>query len=753
MSMASQSSRPALRGPYIDADFDLPALGTALWRRRYQIVRPAILVGLLTFLVVILIPPKYQSESRVLVIGRDNVFLRPDADKDIIDRGIVDQEAVTSQAQIVLSREVANEVITKLKLADLPEFDPALGGVSLVKSILGFFGIVKNPLSMTPEERVLASYYERLTVFPVEKSRVIVIDFLSENPELAARVANAVADAYLQHQQLAKQDQARSAGQYLSGELDSMRKKVADAEAKVEAFRAKSNLLVGPNGTTLSAQQLGDLNAQLATARAQKADAEAKARLIREMLKSGAEIDSSDILNSELIRRLAEQRVTLRAQLAEQSSSLLDQHPRIKELKAQIADLDSQIRHEAETIARSLENDSKLADARVEAQLANFDQFKNQAASTNEQDVQLRALEREAKAQRDLLESYLGKYREASARDTLGAAPPDARIISRAVVSNVPAYPKKLPTVLIATLATLVLTSGMVLTRELLAAPPITGRLGAVTGSAAGGRAKAGRGLFGGLGGLFGGTKSAPFPSADAAVTAARGGEPAPAANTLAARIASLAKKPQPVGVPVSAIETFAHHLHQEGFESSQFALFGAAPAADTSRIAIKFARALAAEARVVLVGLGWDDAAIRAISIEPGAAGLAELAAGTASFGAIITRDKASGLNLIVSGRPGADRRALVSSPAMDKNFAALADSYGHVVVDAGALDGAELAAIARIAPHAVLIVETLAGPATANARERLIDEGFDDVTILVAGRTEPAASAAPEVASPVAA
>ena len=77
------------------------------------------------------------------------------------------------------------------------------------------------------------------TRFPVEKSRVLVIDFLSENPELAARVANAIADAYLKRQQEAKQDQARSAGQWLSGEIENMRKKVADAEARVEAFRAK----------------------------------------------------------------------------------------------------------------------------------------------------------------------------------------------------------------------------------------------------------------------------------------------------------------------------------------------------------------------------------------------------------------------------------------------------------------------------------------------------------------------------------
>ena len=83
--------------------------------------------------------------------------------------------------------------------------------------------------------------------------------------------------------------------------------------------------------------------------------------------------------------------------------------------------------------------------------------------------MQLRALEREAKAQRDLLESYLAKYREATARDSLGAVPADARIISRAVVSNTPYFPKKLPIVLIATLATLFISAGFITTGELLA--------------------------------------------------------------------------------------------------------------------------------------------------------------------------------------------------------------------------------------------------------------------------------------------
>ncbi len=126
--------------------------------------------------------------------------------------------------------------------------------------MLGTLGLIKNPLSMTPEERVLEAYYDRLNVYPVEKSRVIVIDFLSEDPELAAQVANAIADAYLVLQRKAKQEQAQTAaGNGSPARSRRMRKKVADAEAKVEAFRAKSNLLVGTNNTTLSAQQLGDM--------------------------------------------------------------------------------------------------------------------------------------------------------------------------------------------------------------------------------------------------------------------------------------------------------------------------------------------------------------------------------------------------------------------------------------------------------------------------------------------------------------
>src|SRR5262249_18876447 len=164
----------------------------------------------------------------------------------------------------------------------------------------------------------------------------------------------------------------------------------------------------------------------------------------------------------------SQQLATLRAQLAEQSSTLLDNHPRIKELKAQIAALDRQIRDEAQQTARSLENDASIAGGRVNQLQSSLDQLKQQAASSNGDDVQLRALDRDAKALRDLLESYLAKYREANARDSLGTMPTETRIISRALVSNTPYFPKKLPIVLIATLATLFIAAGFITTGELL---------------------------------------------------------------------------------------------------------------------------------------------------------------------------------------------------------------------------------------------------------------------------------------------
>jgi uncharacterized protein involved in exopolysaccharide biosynthesis/Mrp family chromosome partitioning ATPase len=673
---------------------ELGAVGRALWRKKWWVLAPTLVVAAIAAVAVNLVTPRYKSEARALIEGHENVFLRPEADK-AADRAMLDQEAITSRVQLVLSRDVARQVIRQLKLGELPEFDPLLRGVSPVAHVLQLVGVAKDPLRMSPEERVLDSYYDRLNVFPVDKSRVIAVEFQSYDPDLAARAANAVIDDFVGLQLAAQQGETRAAGHWLGGEIEVLRQKVADAEAKVEEFRSKSNLFVGTNNTTLSNQQLGELNSQLAAARSQKADAEAKARFIRDTLKSGKSLESADFLNSELIRRLSEQLATVRGQLAEQSSTLLDGHPRIKELKAQSADLDRQIRAEGERLARSLENDARIAGARVETLGENLGQLKQQAATTNEQDIQLRAYEREAKAQRDLLESYLAKYREVTSRDSLGAVPSDVRVISRAIVSNTPFFPKKVPIVLIASLAMLLIASGFIVTGQLVA------------GSSGGALASGGldEGYF---------ERDEPHLQQVPAQTA----PVAPAAATAEYGEQDVVELARDIGGSAEA--------------GRRVVVVGAQRHIGTTLTALALARELSRHARVVLVDLAFSHPNLAAVAIDPGAPGIADLVRGGASFGAIITRDRDSRVHIVPAGRGGPDNAAILASERIGVALDALARTYDHVVIDAGTTSDPLPEPLLRGASRAVLVVSGVPHEAAVAARDRLHVAGFADVAML---------------------
>jgi len=705
-------AQPAPASYAVSGDLDLRMLGQALRRRRGWIIVPTVLAAALSIAAVNQLTPRYKSEARILIDGRENVFLRPNGERNE-ERSALDAEAVTSQVQLLLSRDLAREIIKQNKLAERPEFDPVLQGIAPMKALLSLLGVGRDPLSLTPEERVLDAYYDRFAAYAVDKSRVVVIEFQSRDPELAARVANSIAEGYLVLQQNARQEQAKAAGQWLSGEIDSLRKKVAEAESRVEDFRSKSSLFVGTNNTTLSNQQMGELNTQLNNARALKSDAESKARLIREMLQSGKPIESSEVLNSELIRRLSEQRVTLRGQLAEQSSTLLDNHPRIKELKAQLADLDRQLREEASKISRSLDSDARIASGRVEGLSASLEQLKKQATSTNGNDVQLRALEREAKAQRDLLESYLAKYREANTRENIDAAPADGRIISRATVSNTPAYPKKLPIVLIATLATLMLAAGAIATGELL-------------------RMTAPRAV-------------AVFASSPAAVRApaaeAIAADPGPVLNESRPDIQSEVRPDIPAGL--TEIEQLAEDFRAAGEAARKVTILGTASSESITLAALTLARLISHGARVVVVDLAAASPTIAAASIDPSAPGLAELMQGEASFSQVITKDRLSRVHLVNAGRPGFDR-AVLQSPRLTLAIDALLRVYDHVLLDAGAASDLPAELLTAQARAVVVPDASMSADARTLMREQLKAVGFSEVAVLC----EPAQP--PEAAEP---
>jgi succinoglycan biosynthesis transport protein ExoP len=456
------------QAPITDVEVDMRSLMRALFRALPLILLCVALVGGGVFFLLREVAPKYRSQATILIEAGESEFTRS-ANAPQSTNELFGPEAVASQVQVFQSRDLARRVAEKLDLASKPEFNPALRGNSLFSDILAALGLGKDPSRSSTEELVLENFSKELSAYAVPQSRVIIVEFNSEDPELAADIANAVADEYIALQRAAKRDMTTDATKWLESEIEGLRVRVQEAEAKVETYRSSNDLFTGGGQTpaTLPQQQLADLNTELARVRAARAEAQAKASQIRSAIREGDALTQTEVLNSQLIQRLIEQQVALRAQIAQLSATYLPEHPRMRELSAQVLGLDRQITQEAQKILEGLEADTHVAEAREKEIQQSLGGLKSAAARANDAEVDLRALEREAAAQRDLLDSYLRRYRDALARQQGDYLPADARIISRATVPIEPHFPNKPALTAVAIIATLLLGIALTLIREL----------------------------------------------------------------------------------------------------------------------------------------------------------------------------------------------------------------------------------------------------------------------------------------------
>ncbi|PZR92663.1 MAG: lipopolysaccharide biosynthesis protein [Stutzerimonas stutzeri] len=677
---------------------DLPALWAAIKARKLWIIGPTLAALGLSFVAVNMVTPRYTGEARLLLENRDSFYTRPGQAVSETSGQQFDAEGVQSQVQVIMSRDLAREAIKRIGLVGNSEFDSGAGALGALKKVGVLLGIGAHPADRSPEERVLEKYYDRLLVYPVGRSRIVSIEFTSQDPALAAKAANEIAAVYLEMQEAAKQDTARSASSWLSTTIEPLRKKLAESEARVEEFRSRHGLLVGTNNTTITAQQLADLSTQLSNARSQQAEAQAKASIIRDAIKAGRTFEIPDVANNDLVRRLIEQRVNLRAQLALESRNLLSEHPRIKELNAQLADLESQIRAAAERAVRTLENEAKIAGQRVESVTAALDGQKKTASGANDDEVQLRALEREARTQREQLEQYMLRYREALARDAQNAAPADARIISRAIEPTTPSFPKKLPTILVATLATFLVALATVVSRELLNG-----------GSPAPADDRPQRKARGRVEPAVGQPESEE-DDAEAAAPPPRRRERIAGLLTHGGRIGQLHIDLSDAEAGLSDL-TACVNKASEGHAPLVLVLDGAEPD-DASPRAL--AQLLSERSRCILIDLASES------RDRPG---FSELLAGEAMFSDIITRQEDSRLHEIAPGRAG--REAVLAAPdIVDVALDALCETYDWVLVATASTDEAQVLSPLLARAQGALVMAGHAGNGHAvEAAYRLTD------------------------------
>lgn len=699
-----------------DVDIDLAGLFRAVWQRRTRVLATTVAVTALAFVGASLISPSYKSETRILIEARAPNFTAQQPAGQQGAEPVFDELSIASQVQMLRSVDLIKQVARDLKLYELEEFDPDTNP-SALSDLLVLLRLKDNPLDMAPEERVLKAFDEKLQVYQVEKSRVIGIQFTSKDPKLAAAIPNAMADVYLSLQSGAKLDSNSDAARWLEPEIANLREKVREAEQKVADYRSSSDLFATSDTANFATQQLNDISLELARLRGEKADAEAKAQNVRAALKAGRPTENIDaVAASPVIQSLKQSETDLRRQMSQLSTSLLDGHPQIKAIRAQVTAVREQINTESMRIAAGLEDAAEVAKLRETQLVQQLNVLKADSARAGEVEVGLKALEREATAQRQLLETYLARYREATTRLDKNASPADARIISQAIEPREQDFPKVLPITIVAALATLILYSVAIMLAELFSGRAL--RPSADTPAIA---QRAEPALAAPL---------APEPAYQPVMEEEQRAQPAPATRRQPAPAAPV-KKGSRRAVPASLL---SEPLDEDPIEAAAVAdmmdaeeeddAFSIASVAgflmksrvgiaicispsgdDGSTATVMLAREIAELGRrVVLIDMTGSACPTRLMAASRALPGITDLLCGEAAFADTIHRDRLSDAHVIPQGNSDV-RRAMSGVDRLSMIADALADAYDLVLIECGPANADGVARMSRSGAHEIVL------------------------------------------------
>jgi succinoglycan biosynthesis transport protein ExoP len=463
---------------------DLRCVITVLRRRATVIVATVCVVTCLVALIAYQLTPQFTATSAVMIRPAENRVIDLEA---VVREVPLDEPALQTQIKVLTSTTHAERIVEELDLLADPEFNPALKGDNssptvlaglmevLPRDLAAAIGVLAEKVSVLPETVAAAvdvaapldraeaqvddpesaegfdresqrrTAVERLLrnldVQHSGRSYVLSISFTSPYPEKAARIANTVAQRYVDWQLEAKIRVTTEAARWLSERVDQLRKRILASEKAVERYRASEDLIDGPVGGTLDAQQLSSLSAELIAARAERVAKEAKVRQVQELRESGGDYAAlADVMSSPTMISLRVQEAELLRKAGELSSEYGPRHPKTLQLKEDQQRLAGRIAQEIVTILQNLESELSLVRIREKALEERLEQAKNRSAAANQAQVELRQLQREAEADRELYQAFLSRLMETEQQQDIVQA--DADVISRASVPKQPAFPR-----------------------------------------------------------------------------------------------------------------------------------------------------------------------------------------------------------------------------------------------------------------------------------------------------------------------
>jgi len=408
--------------------------------------------------------PKFTSTASMVIDTRKvQLFQQQSVLGDIA----VDSATVETQVEILKSENISLAVIRDLHLIEDPEFTGA--GGSLLGSVLGIAsGLLSDGRTSTEFEqtrKALGVFEKNRTIKRLGLTYVMEIGFTSKDPNKAARIANAIADAYIVDQLEAKYQATRRASVWLQDRIKELRTQASAAQKAVVDFKTANNI-VDTGGRLINEQQLAEVNSQLIMAHA--ATAEAKARLDRmnDIQKQDVpDANVADALKNDTIVKLRAQYVDMASKESIWSAKYGRDHLAAVNLRSQMAEIKKNIQDELKRIQESYKSDYDIAVTREESIKSSLANAVSESQLTNQAQIQLRELESNAQSYQAMYDNFLQRYMESVQQQSFPIT--EARVISVATTPLVKSSPKSLVVLAVSLLGGLMLAFAVAMAREL----------------------------------------------------------------------------------------------------------------------------------------------------------------------------------------------------------------------------------------------------------------------------------------------
>ena len=427
---------------------DLHHIIDFLLRRWLVILVTALTVVALATVVAFTLTPKYTSSAVILLdpASRKNLGVNfPGVDEQ------ADAAMVSSQIAILTSLNFLGRVAEQEKLGQ-SRSAPSFSLGNWIRGLLWWNASQDDEAELGNAGGAAARFSPEvlagigmlrnvMTVTQVGTAPIMSITVTTTDPELAARLANAVADAYIVDQLESRFEAARRASSWLTDRLQNLREQLRASEEAVARFRADNNL-VSVNAKTLNEQQLSEISAELVQIQTEAAAKLAKYEQAQQLIQSGGKVETiPDVMQSPVISDLRAKLASTAAREADLVSRYGERHPMVVNVRAERGQYERMISAEIQRVVANLKNDYDVARSRADAMAANVAAASGQASTENALTVKLRELERDAQANRTLYETFLQQAKLTSEQSEVTLK--DARIITPALPSNVPSFPKK----------------------------------------------------------------------------------------------------------------------------------------------------------------------------------------------------------------------------------------------------------------------------------------------------------------------